>query len=296
MSEQENYESDESVNTEDMNELLKDKPTYNTSGVERSSKKEKVKVKIDNADIVIKKKPKSKKSKEVAPEVESETVNEIIETPVIEKEEKEVKPKTKKPRSEKQIKAFEALRARQMLKKEENLKLKEAKALEESKKKVGRPKTKEIIHKVTEKIIYMIPNKDGQYEPVKNPKLKLTKKELQREENLKKLEEEEVSIGHKLLKKRNGSQDMRSQKTRTQAQIDASKRLVEANRKRAEERKNKKKEEMKSMINEEVTNSMVDVVTTPLEKIKQKKIERKPIISPEQQKANEYKQHKNLFC
>eukprot|EP00918_Siedleckia_nematoides_P069801 GHVU01152195.1.p2 GENE.GHVU01152195.1~~GHVU01152195.1.p2 ORF type:complete len:292 (+),score=65.94 GHVU01152195.1:1097-1972(+) len=291
MSEQE-YDSDSSVTTEDMNTLLANKPSYD-NGVERSSKKkEKIKVNLKDSDIVIKK-PKSKKSKEVVQEVESETVNEIVEPVVIEKE---VKSKTKKPRSEKQIKAFEALRERQMKKKEENLKLKEAKALEESKKKPGRPKTKEIIHKVTEKIIYMIPNKDGQYEPVKNPKLKLTKKELQREENLKKLEEEEVSIGHKLLKKRNGTQDLRSNKTRSQAQIDASKKLVEANRKRAEERRNKKKEEMKSMINEEVTNSMVDVVTTPLEQIKQKKIERKPTISPEQQQANEFKQHKNLFC
>ena len=142
----------------------------------------------------------------------------------------------------------------------------------------------------------MIPNKDGVYEPHKNPKLKLTKKELQREENLKKLEEEEVSIGHKLLKKKNGTQDLRSKKTRTQAQIDASKRLVEANRKRAEEKRNKKKEEMKSMINEEVTNSMVDVVTTPIEKIKQKKVERQPVITPEQQAVNEMKQHKSLFC
>ncbi len=291
MSEQD-YESDESVNTEDMNTLLANKPTYD-GGVERSSKKkEKVKVNLKDADIVIKK-PKSKKSKEVVQEVEEETVNEIVEPVVIEKE---VKPKTKKPRSEKQIAAFEALRERQMKKKEENLKIKEAKALEESKKKPGRPKTKEIIHKVTEKIIYMIPNKDGQYEPVKNPKLKLTKKELQREENLKKLEEEEVSIGHKLLKKRNGTQDLRSQKTRTQAQIDASKKLVEANRKRAEERKLQKEKKMKEMISDEVKDSMIDVVTKPIQQVKKERQERKPTISPEQQKVNEFKQHKNLFC
>ena len=53
---------------------------------------------------------------------------------------------------------------------------------------------------------------------------------------------------------------------------------------------------MKSMINEEVTNSMVDVVTTPIEKIKQKKVERQPVITPEQQAVNEMKQHKSLFC
>ena len=107
--------------TDDMNELLANKPTYD-GGVERSSKKkQKVKVNLKDSDIVIKK-PKSKKSKEVVQEVvqevESETVNEIVEPVVIEKE---VKPKTKKPRSEKQIAAFEALRQRQMLKKEENL-------------------------------------------------------------------------------------------------------------------------------------------------------------------------------
>jgi len=292
MSEQENYESDESVNTEDMNELLKDKPTYNTGGVERSSKKDKVKVKIDNADIVIKK-SKSKNSKEVVPEVVEETVNEIVE-PVVEKE---VKPtKTRKNRSEKQIDAFEELRESQMKKKEENLKLKEEKAIEKKKNKVGRPKTKEIIHKVTEKIIYMIPNKDGVYEPHKNPKLKLTKKELQREENLKKLEEEEVSIGHKLLKKKNGTQDMRSKKTRSQAQIDASKRLVEANRKRAEEKRNKKKEELKEMINNEVKDSVIDVVTKPIQQVKKERAERQPVITPEQQALNEMKQHKSLFC
>ena len=281
------YESDESINTEDMNELLKDKDTYD-GGVERSSKKKKVNLK--DSDIVIKK-PKNKKSKEVEPEVVEENVNEIVEPVVIEKE---VKPK--KPRSEKQIKAFEALRERQMKKKEENLKIKEAKALEESKKKPGRPRTKEIIHKVTEKIIYMIPNKDGQYEPVKNPKLKLTKKELEREENLKKLEEEEVSIGHKLLKKRNGSQDMRSQKTRTQAQIDASKKLVEANKKRAEERKLQKEKKMKEMISDEVSNSMIDVVTKPIEQVKKERAEKKPVITKEQQDAYNFKQHKNLFC
>jgi hypothetical protein len=292
MSEQENYESDESVNTDDMNELLANKPTYDTGGVERSSKKEKVKVNLKDSDIVIKK-PKSKKSKEVLQEVESETVNEIVEPVVIEKE---VKLKTKKPRSEKQIAAFEALRQRQMLKKEENLKIKEAKALEESKKKPGRPKTKEIIHKVTEKIIYMIPNKDGQYEPVKNPKLKLTKKELQREENLKKLEEEEVSIGHKLLKKRNGSQDMRSKKTRTQAQIDASKKLVEANKKRAADRKLQKEKKMKEMISDEVKDSMIDVVTKPIQQVKKERAERKPVITKEQQDQYNFKQHKNLFC
>ena len=283
------YESDESINTEDMNELLSTKSTYE-NGVERSSKKTE-KIKTD-------KKPKSKKKEKLETEIIETEINNEIENEIKEEEKEEYvekKTKSKKPRTEKQIKAFEALRERQQKRKEDNQKLKEQKALEDSKKKVGRPKTKEIIHKVTEKIIYMIPNKDGVYEPHKNPKLKLSKKELEREENLKKLEEEEVSIGHKLLKKKNGTQDMRSKKTRTQAQIDASKRLVELNRKRAEEKRNKNKAELKEMINDEVTNSMVDVVTTPIEKIKQKKVDRKPVITEEQKKEYEFKQHKSLF-
>lgn len=293
MSEQENYESDESVNTEDMNELLANKPTYD-GGVERSSKKkekkEKVKVKVENSDTV--KSKKKKPSKPVIEDIETEIEpqNEIVEEKV------EVKTKPKKPRTPAQIKAFEALRERQKKRKEDNLKLKEEKAIEESKKKPGRPKTKEVIHKITEKIIYMIPNKDGEYEPVKNPKLKLTKKELEREENLKKLEETEVSIGHKLLKKKNGSQDMRTQKKRSQAQIDAAKKLVEANKKRAEERKKNKKEELKGLISDEVKDSMIDVVSKPLAQVKKERQERKPVITPEQQKAYDMKQHKSLFC
>ena len=45
MSEEENYDSDESIHTDDMNELLANKPTYD-GGVERSSKK-KQKVKVN---------------------------------------------------------------------------------------------------------------------------------------------------------------------------------------------------------------------------------------------------------
>ena len=62
-----------------------------------------------------------------------------------------------------------------------------------------------------------------------------------------------------------------------------------------DKKRNKKKAELKEMINDEVTNSMVDVVTTPIEKIKQKKVERKPVITEEQKKEYEFKQHKSLF-
>ena len=89
---------------------------------------------------------------------------------------------------------------------------------------------------------------------------------------------------------------MRSKNNRTEKQIENSKRLVELNKKRAEERRNKKKEEMKSMISNEVKDSMIDVVTKPIQQVKKERQERKPVITPEQQKANEYKQHKNLFC
>ena len=53
---------------------------------------------------------------------------------------------------------------------------------------------------------------------------------------------------------------------------------------------------MKEMISDEVKDSMIDVVTKPIQQVKKERQERKPTISPEQQKVNEFKQHKNLFC
>ena len=305
--EEQSYESDESVTTQDMNELLKGKDTYD-NGVERSSKKkekkEKVKVKLENADIVIKK-PKSKKTKEDLLETESEITNEIVE-PIIEKEVKEVKPKKeskpKKERTPAQIAAFEKLLAKNKEKRDNKKKIIEEHVSKNPivKKPAGRPKTKpdkpQVVTKEITKVIYMIPNEEGTgYIEKKNPK-PLSERQLKKIEEEKKIKEQEVELGKKLYRTKKGTVDMRSKNNRTEKQIENSKRLVELNKKRAEERRNKKKEEMKSMISNEVKDSMIDVVTKPIQQVKKERQERKPVITPEQQKANEYKQHKNLFC
>ena len=302
--EEENYDSDSTVNTEDMNELLANKPSYD-GGVERSSKKkEKVKVKIENADLIVKKTKTKKPSKpvleDIETEIESEITNEIVEQEVKVKPTKPTKPK--KERSPAQIAAFEKLLAKNKEKQNMKKKIIEEHVIKNPivKKPAGRPKTKPekptVVTKEITKVIYMIPNEDNTgYIEKKNPK-PLSERQLKKIDNEKKIKEQEVELGKKLYRTKKGTVDMRSKNNRTQAQIDNSKRLVELNKKRAADRKLQKEKDMKNMISEEVTNSMVDVVTTPIEKIKQKKIERKPVITQEQQNAYNFKQHKNLFC
>lgn len=299
--EEENYESDETVGTEEMNELLQGKPTYD-GGVERSSKKkEKVKVNLKDADVVIKKSKTKKPSKPVIEDqIETEIENEVVEEQIEVKPKKEVKPKRERTPAQKA--AFEKLLAKNKEKRDMKKKIIQEHTEKHPivKKPAGRPKTKpekpQVTKEVVTKVIYMIPNEDGTgFIEKKNPK-PLTERQLKKIEEEKKIKEQELELGKKLYRTKKGKVDMRSKNQRTQAQIDASKRLVELNKKRAADRKLQKKEEMKSMINEEVTNSMVDVVTTPIEKIKQKKVERQPVITPEQQAVNEMKQHKSLFC
>ena len=297
--EEENYDSDSSVNTEDMNELLANKPTYD-NGVERSSKKkEKVKVKLENADIVIKK-PKSKKSKEDLLETESEITNEIVEEEIKVKPKKESKPK--KERTPAQKAAFEKLLAKNKEKRDNKKKIIEEHISKNPivKKPAGRPKTKpekpQVVTKEITKVIYMIPNEEGTgYIEKKNPK-PLSERQLKKIEEEKKIKEQEVELGKKLYRTKKGTVDMRSKNNRTEKQIENSKRLVELNKKRAADRKLEKEKKMKSMISNEVKDSMIDVVTKPIQQVKKEREERKPTITPEQQQANEFKQHKNLFC
>ena len=302
--EEENYDSDSSVNTEDMNALLANKPSYD-GGVERSSKKkEKVKVKIENADLIVKKTKTKKPSKpvleDIETEIESEITNEIVEEEVKVKPKKETKPK--KERSPAQKAAFEKLLAKN--KEKQNMK---KKIIEEHiekhpivKKSAGRPKTKpekpQVLTKEITKVIYMIPNEDNSgYIETKNPK-PLSERQLKKIDNEKKIKEQEVELGKKLYRTKKGTVDMRSKNNRTQAQIDNSKRLVELNKKRAADRKLEKEKKMKSMISEEVKDSMIDVVTKPIQQVKKERAERKPVITQEQQQAYNFKQHKNLFC
>ena len=85
---------------------------------------------------------------------------------------------------------------------------------------------------VKEKIIYMIPNENGGYDKVKNKQL--TARDIKKIEEEKKITEMEKELGKKLLRKSNGKLDKRSigEKTRTPAQIEATKKMLAANEKR----------------------------------------------------------------
>ena len=130
------------------------------------------------------------------------------------------------------------------------------------KKTKGRPKkpieeklAKQVITK--EKIIYMVQNEKGEFEKAKNPKL--TAKELKKMELEKEKERKEIELGKRLQTRKNGKIDNRSSKPRTPAQIEATRKLVEANKKRREEKNKYKKEETKQI----VKDSVREVVNEP---------------------------------
>jgi len=292
-------ESDESLNTEDMNELVETKKEVITGGCERSSAPNPKKTKV--------KKPK----KEVLEDIEDVTENVIVE--------EKPKPKVKKPRTPAQIEATKRLVEANKKKKEEKLKNLETSKVdtkktekvkpvleeplevveEKPKKKMGRPKTnfhtKEIIHKIQEKVIYMIPDGNGGFEQVKNPK-PLTKKDLKKIELEKQAKNDEIELGKKLIRKKNGSTDMRSKNTRTEKQIENARKLVEYNRKKKEDRLKLQKEELNNTIKDNVEESMINVVTKPISQIKEERKLKRTIITPEEQKAYEFNKTKSLFC
>lgn len=281
-------ESDESLNTEDMQEIVEVKKT---GGVERSSP------------------PKEKKpKKKVLEDIEDVTENVIEEKP---------KPKVKKPRTQAQIDATKRMIEANKKKKEEKLKnlenskvetkkVEKVKPIKEEpleeveekpKKKIGRPKTKEIIRteKIKEKIIYMIPNSSGGYEEVKNPK-PLTKKDLKKLDLEKQAKQDEIELGKKLIRKKSGAVDNRSKNTRSEKQIENAKKLVEYNRKKKEDRLKLQKEELNNTIKDNVEESMINVVTKPISQIKEERKLKRTIITPEEQAQYEFNKTKSLFC
>tara|TARA_R110000824_G_scaffold229618_1_gene417284 strand:+ start:58 stop:864 length:807 start_codon:yes stop_codon:yes gene_type:complete len=215
-------DSDASISTEDLNKL-----------------QEEVKVAFKKDDV--KKK-------------ETETIVEPIVEPIIIKDIKKSKPKklTKKQILEKN-----------KLEELEKIKLEELPI----KKSRGRPKKtlEEKLSKKTiikEKIIYMIPNESGGYDPIKNVK-PLSKAHLQKIENEKKVAEEEILIGKRIVRTKSGKGDQRSIKPRSEAQIAHSKKFVAM---MAEKRK-KKIEEINSNTKAIIKESIVEVVTQPLQSI-----------------------------
>jgi len=85
---------------------------------------------------------------------------------------------------------------------------------------------------IKEKLIYMIPNESGGYTEVKNKQL--TARDMKKIEEKKKADQMEIELGKKLLRTKTGKVDKRSigEKTRTPAQIAATKAMLEANVKR----------------------------------------------------------------
>jgi len=268
---------DESITTEDMNELLdldrsEEFVEVEIKGVERKTHTKKV-----------------KKQKPVVEEAPPPVVEEAP-PPVVEE------PKKKKPMSEAKKAAIAKLvennkkrAAQRRLDKEQGKPVKEMK-----------PKrhTKEIIK--TEKIIYMIPDNNGGYTEVKNPP-KLTKKDIQKHENEIEVQKQEELLGKKLVRKKNGAADKRSSNTkaiRTPAQIAASQKLVALNKKKREDKlkaiETKEKLKMEN-IKDEITETIIDVVSKPIQKVKEERKARRPVITEAEKKAYILKQQKSLF-
>lgn len=134
------------------------------------------------------------------------------------------------------------------------------------KKKQGRPPksieeklAKQVV--VKEKIIYMVQNEKGEYEKVKNTKMgvrDLKKIDLQKEK-----EKKELELGKKLLTKKNGKLDVRSTMKRTPAQIEATRKMVEANKLRRAEKSKATKQQNKEIVKESVKESVKEVLQEP---------------------------------
>tara|TARA_R110001632_G_scaffold137585_1_gene253190 strand:+ start:236 stop:832 length:597 start_codon:yes stop_codon:yes gene_type:complete len=149
----------------------------------------------------------------------------------------------------------------------------EKQEIEVKKKPKGRPPkpleeklAKQVI--VKEKIIYMVQNDKGDYEKAKNPKI--TVKELKKIELNKHKEQKEIELGKTLQTRKNGKIDNRSAKVRTPAQIEATRKLVESNKKRREEKTEHKEKQDKTILKETVKDSVREVVNEPFYEPKKK--------------------------
>ena len=118
----------------------------------------------------------------------------------------------------------------------------------------------------------MIPDDNGGYKKVNNPAL--SQRDLKKIKLEKEKEEQEKLIGKKLIQKKNGTIDKRSigMKTRTPAQIAATERMLEANKKRREALKINKQKEDKQI----VKDSLREVVKEPFYEPKEEKSPPKP--------------------
>ena len=116
---------------------------------------------------------------------------------------------------------------------------------------------------IKEKVIYMVPDDKGGYTEQKNKQL--TKRDLKKIEERKKVEEMEKELGKKLLTKKNGKVDKRSigEKTRTPAQIAATKAMLAANEKRRAAQRELKDLKKETKTKEIVKQSLEEVIYKP---------------------------------
>lgn len=159
------------------------------------------------------------------------------------------------------------------------------------------PKEEIVVNREVQKIIYMIPDGEGGFTKHLN-KPRITKKDIQYHKNVMEAEKEELIAGKVLLKKKNGKLDNRSNKTRTPAQIKATEALVaRAKQKRMDAKHSKEKSENTKMeqINDTIHNTIVDVVKTPVDKIKKRAIKPRPAITEEDRKIANAKKIQDLF-
>ena len=139
------------------------------------------------------------------------------------------------------------------------------------KNKVGRPEKslEEKLAKKTiikEKVIYMIPDENGGFKEQKNKQL--TARDLKRIEDKKKVEEMEKELGKKLIQKKDGKVDKRSigGRTRTPAQIEATKKMLEANKKRRAAERELKDVKKTTKNKEIVKEALEEVIYKPSKK------------------------------
>jgi len=119
---------------------------------------------------------------------------------------------------------------------------------------------------IKEKVVYMIPDESGGYKEVKNKQL--TARDLKKIEERKQVEKMELELGKKLLTKKNGKVDKRSigEKTRTPAQIAATKAMLEANVKRRAAQRELKDMKKETKTKEIVKEALEEIVYKPSKK------------------------------
>lgn len=313
------YDSDESLNTEDLNEINNDNDIFEeqeetveipVKSIERepqtkivkkselkkskptpTAKPKKERTEAQKAAtlrmIEANKKRKEEKLQNKIDDVKEDKKVDVVKEDVKEelKEEVKQKVKVKKPPSEKQL----AHRANLV-------KINKARAEArrqglESGGKLGRKKQE--INVIKEKIIYMMPDNDGNFKQVRAPRL--TDKYMKKQEDLKKNNSEFDEIqakASKILKQtKSGKVDKRSQKTEAQLKI-LEKAREKARLKRLEKLKQKKEQEHEEL-KQTITDSVIDVVTKPATEIKE--IKKKKRLTDDQLRQYQLKKDIAMF-